>query len=152
MLYEVILHTDGACSNNGYETAVGGWCAILLCKGKEMVLHGYESRATNNRMELRAVIEGIKALKKPSQVSVYTDSQYVCQGAALMRKWLKHPQNTHANMDLWNELIAVGNKGGHKITFHKVTGHSGDPMNERCDAIAKQQTIKYSVLQALDEA
>ena len=142
MLYEVTMHTDGACSNNGSETAVGGWCAILLCKGKERVLRGYESRTTNNRMELRAVIEGVKALTKPSSITVYTDSQYVCVGAANMRKWLKSHPESRPNMDLWNELITVGRNGGHKITFRKVTGHSGDPMNERCDAIAKKAIMK----------
>lgn len=144
-LYEVAIHTDGACSHNGSETAVGGWCAILRCKGKERVLRGYESHTTNNRMELRAVIEGVKALKKPSAISVYTDSQYVCQGAASMRMWLQHPNHGHANMDMWRELIAAGRNGGHKITFHKVTGHSGDLMNERCDTIARQQSVKGAI-------
>ena len=150
--YEVILHTDGSCSNNGSETAVGGWCAILTCKGREKVLRGYESHTTNNRMELRAVIEGIRALTKPSNVLVHTDSEYVCKSAASMKSWLRSPNNTHANMDLWQELISVGKKGGHKIKFQHVKGHSGDPMNERCDAIAKQKTIKYAVCQVLDEA
>ena len=138
MLYEVTMYTDGACSNNGFETAAGGWCTCLSCKGKELWLKGYESPTTNNRMELRAVIEGVKALTKPSSIQVYTDSQYVCVGAANMRKWLKDKPGAHPNMDLWNELIAVGKNGGHKLTFHKVDGHSGDPMNERCDKLAKK--------------
>ena len=139
-LYQVILHTDGSCSRNGSETAVGGWCAILICNGHEKVLRGYESRTTNNRMELRAVIEGVRALKKPSNVTVHTDSTYVCTGAANMKKWLKMPQNPHANMDLWSELITIGKEGGHHIVFQHVKGHAGDPMNERCDAIARAQS------------
>ena len=138
-MYQVTVYTDGSCSGNGQETAVGGWAAIIRCNGAERVIRGYESRTTNNRMELRAVIEAVKFLKKPSEIAVYTDSQYICTGAAQMKKWLKQA-TPHANMDMWNELITEGRKGKHHLTFHHISGHSGNTLNDRCDAIARQQS------------
>lgn len=136
-MYNVTIYTDGSCSNNGNEHAVGAWCAIITCNGREKEIHGIESGSTNNRMELRAVVEAVKILKTPCEVVVVTDSQYVCTGAASMKNWLKSGRE-HANMDIWQELISVGKKGKHHLTFHKVTGHSGHPMNERCDVIARK--------------
>lgn len=138
-MFQVDLYTDGSCSCNGSETAVGGWCAILLCNGVEKEYHGWESRTTNNRMELRAVIEGVRQLKKPCQITVYTDSQYVVTSAGNMKTWL-HSNKPHPNMDLWSELIQLGKAGKHKIKFQHTKGHAGDPMNERCDKIARSMS------------
>lgn len=140
-MFSVSLFTDGSCSRNGSETAVGGWCAILQYNGSQKVCRGYESHTTNNRMELRAVIEGIKALRKPCEVTVYTDSMYIITGINNMRKWLQS-STPRANWDLWQELISAGKRGGHHLTFHHVKGHNGHPMNERCDQIARQQTAQ----------
>lgn len=143
MFTEVKLYTDGASKCNGSPEAVGGWSAILLCGEHRKVLSGGEKGATNNSMELRAVIEGVKALKCPCEVQVFTDSKYVTTGAANMREWISRGWKTSgnkpvANRALWQELIDVGNKGKHHLTFHHVAGHSGDEMNEECDKLAKQ--------------
>ena len=140
-MFQVDMYTDGSCSGNGTETAVGGWCAILRYNGVEKEYHGWESHTTNNRMELRAVIEGVRQLKHPCHVTVYTDSQYVVTSAYSMKKWLKS-NKPHANMDMWYELIRVGRDGQHKIQFQHAKGHAGDPMNERCDKIARSEATK----------
>ena len=136
-MFKVTIWTDGSCSRNGTEHATGAWCAVLVCNGKKKEISGYESGTTNNRMELRAVIEAVKCLKKPCEITVLTDSQYVCQGAANMRTWMK-TKSTRPNMDMWQELIAEGNKGKHHLVFQKVTGHSGDLINEHCDQVARK--------------
>lgn len=143
-MFNVTIHTDGACSGN---PGVGGYGAILTCNGKERIVRGYcVDMTTNNRMELKAVIEAIKALTKPCDVTVCTDSQYICQTSTHERKDLT--SLTRANHDLWLELITVGIKGQHKIKFVKVKGHDGLVMNERCDKIAKEQCRKAKHLLA----
>ena len=137
-MYNVTIYTDGACSGN---PGVGGYGAIITCNGAEKIVRGRSKEVTtNNRMELMAVISAIKALNKPCEITVYTDSQYICQNATHDRKWLTCEQRP--NRDLWIELIAVGLKGQHRIKFVKVAGHSGLVMNERCDRIAKEQCVK----------
>lgn len=137
-MYDVIIFTDGACSGN---PGVGGYGAILTCKGVEKVVRGYcAQKTTNNRMELMAVISALKALTKPSNVVVYTDANYICQCVSHDRKWLTDKERV--NNDLWLELITTGLTGGHKISFQKVKGHDGVVMNERCDKIAKEQCRK----------
>ena len=137
-MFNVTIYTDGACSGN---PGVGGYGAILLCNGHECIVRGNSKEiTTNNRMELKAVIEAIKALNKPSDVTIHTDSQYLCQASAHDRKWLT--AETRPNKDLWVELITVGIKGQHKIKFVKVKGHDGLILNERCDKIAKEQCKK----------
>ena len=137
-MYNVTIYTDGACSGN---PGVGGYGAIITCNGVEKIVRGRSKEiTTNNRMELMAVISAIKALNKPCEVTVYTDSQYICQNATHDRKWLTCEQRP--NRDLWLELITVGLKGQHRIKFIKVAGHSGLVMNERCDKIAKEQCVK----------
>ncbi len=143
-MFNVSMYTDGSCFRNGSETAIGGYCAILTFGTHERIIHGYESRTTNNRMELRAIIEGVKALKAPSSITVYTDSMYVVKGAASLRSWLKDSR-PHANMDLWQELIDAGKQGKHHLSFQHVPGHSGNPMNERCDKIARNQSLQGSI-------
>lgn len=137
-MFNVTIYTDGACSGN---PGVGGYGAILTCNGQERIVRGRcKEITTNNRMELKAVIEAIKALNKPCQVTVHTDSQYICQGSTHDRKWLT--SLNRPNHDLWLELITVGLTGGHKIKFVKVAGHAGLAQNERCDRIAKEQCVK----------
>lgn len=140
-MYAVSMYTDGSCSHNGFEDATGGWCAILQCNGREKKIRGWESSTTNNRMELRAVIEGVRSLKCPCEVTVFTDSQYVITGATNMKAWLKSSR-PHPNMDLWNELIQLGKAGKHHIKFQHTKGHSGNPMNELCDKIARSESTK----------
>ena len=135
----VELFTDGACSGN---PGPGGWGAILRWRGTEKELLGGEPATTNNRMELTAVIEGLTALKNPSWVTVYTDSQYVQKG---MTQWLSNWKakdfkirggGYRANHDLWRELDALAQV--HEIDWRWIKGHAGHPENERADALARQ--------------
>lgn len=137
-MFNVAIYTDGACSGN---PGVGGYGAILTFNGKERIVKGTcPETTTNNRMEIVAIIEAIKALKKPCEVTVHTDSQYVCISTSHDKEWLT--SEARPNHDLWIQLIEAGNKGGHKIRFVKVKGHDGIALNERCDRIAKEQCIK----------
>ncbi|MBQ6065231.1 MAG: ribonuclease HI [Clostridia bacterium] len=141
----VYLYTDGACSGN---PGPGGWCAILRYRKTEKVLSGSEKETTNNRMELTAVIEGLKALKRPCSVTVTSDSKYVCDAvnrywlpAWIKKGWKKSDNKPVLNPDLWqqfSELLAV-----HKTEFVWIKGHAGHPENERCDEIAVAEYQKY---------
>lgn len=134
----VILHTDGSCLNN---PGPGGWAAILQWQDNERELSGGVPDTTNNRMELRAAIEGLKALTRPMSVELYTDSKYVMNGVTdWMPRWKRNGWQTAAkkpvaNQDLWQELDAA--IGAHDINWHWVKGHSGEPLNERCDDLAR---------------
>lgn len=137
-MYSVTIYTDGACAGN---PGVGGYGAILTCNGVERIVRGNcKETTTNNRMELTAVIEAIKALNKPCEVTVHTDSQYICDCVCHNKAWLT--REDRPNRDLWMELITIGLNGKHKIKFVKVAGHSGLILNERCDKIAKEQCVK----------
>lgn len=136
----VIIYTDGACSRNGSKGAIGGYGAIIKFGEHERVVRGNAIGTTNNRMELSAVIAAVKVLKKPCDIQVVTDSQYVINGAKSMRAWLQ--KKDLPNRDLWLQLIDAGNKGGHKMKFLHVMGHTGDVYNERCDKIAREQIKK----------
>ncbi len=134
----VEIYTDGACSGN---PGTGGYCAILIYNGKEKVVSGRVEDTTNNRMELVAVIEGLKALKEPCKVNLYSDSQYVIN--AINEKWLEgwvkagwraNSKNNVKNVDLWQTLIPFLEK--HIVNFIKVKGHSDNEYNNRCDKIA----------------
>ncbi|MEF2145425.1 MAG: ribonuclease HI [Desulfovibrionaceae bacterium] len=135
------IYTDGSCLGN---PGPGGWAAVLIHPKKRLELSGGFRNTTNNRMELRAVIEALGALKQPCEVELYTDSQYVRN--ALTKGWLegwkKNGWKTAAkkpvkNQDLWQELIPLTAK--HKVDFRWVRGHAGDPENERCDVLARAQ-------------
>lgn len=141
----VLLYTDGACSEN---PGVGGWGAVLFYKDIKKELSGYEENTTNNRMELLAVINGIKALKEPCNISVYSDSAYTVN--AFKQNWINNWQlknwrtaNNKAvkNVDLWQELLALVSI--HKITWHKVKGHSDNEYNNRCDFLATNEIAKF---------
>jgi len=135
----VEIYSDGACRGN---PGPGGWGAILRYKGKEKELWGGEAATTNNRMELLAVIRALEALKRPSQVRLYTDSLYVMKGIqtwihAWKRKgWKTADKKPVKNEDLWRELEAAA--GRHRVEWHWVKGHSGHPENERADALANR--------------
>jgi len=134
----VEIYTDGSCSGN---PGPGGWAALLRWRGKEKTLSGFEPHTTNNRMELTAVIEALKALKRPVRARVYTDSQYVQKGISeWIHKWKRRgwltPDNPQVkNADLWLELDQVASC--HQIEWCWIRGHSGHPENERVDALAR---------------
>ena len=135
---KVTLYTDGACSGN---PGKGGWGAVLLFGTFEKQLSGMSESTTNNQMELTAVIEGLKALKEPCEVMVYSDSAYVVN--AFNSNWIEGWQKNNwknskkepvANRELWEELIELTKV--HSVTFNKVKGHAGDKYNEICDTLA----------------
>ncbi len=132
------IYTDGACLGN---PGRGGWGAILLYKEHRKEISGSENPTTNNRMELRAVIEALKTLKKPSEVTIYTDSKYVMDG---MTKWIfnwkKNSWRTAdkkpvKNSEIWQELDLEVAK--HQLKWIWVKGHSGNPLNEAVDELAR---------------
>jgi len=133
----VEIYTDGACRGN---PGPGGWAAVLSAGGREKELTGAENLTTNNRMELRAVIAALQALKRPVDVRLYTDSQYVRRGVLewlpqwKARDWKTADKKPVKNQDLW-ELLDV-EVAKHRIDWHWVKGHSGVAGNERCDALA----------------
>jgi ribonuclease HI len=135
----VEIYSDGACRGN---PGPGGWGAILRFNGAEKELFGGEAATTNNKMELTAVIRALEALKGPSRVRVYTDSQYVQKGIKeWIHGWKRNGWKTAArepvkNKELWIELDALRSK--HDIEWHWVKGHAGHPENERADALANK--------------
>lgn len=135
----ITIHTDGSCIGNKVGSP-GGWAAILVHPKKELVLRGRDSATTNNRMELTAIVQAIKCLKKPCDVTIVTDSTYVMMTQSKWTKWQSRTQ--WKNKDLWIELFAAAKDGGHKIHYQHVYGHTGEVYNERCDKIAKEQAYK----------
>lgn len=135
----VVISTDGACSGN---PGPGGYAAVLRFGPHFKEISGYESQTTNNRMELRAVIESIKVLKKPCTITIRTDSQIVCNAidnldAMPATGWKTKTGARRANCDLLQQLYKVKHDGNHTLVFEKVKGHDGDPDNERCDELAR---------------
>ncbi|MDB5946085.1 MAG: rnhA [Ramlibacter sp.] len=136
---EVEIYTDGACKGN---PGPGGWGVLLKAGGTEKELFGGELGTTNNRMELLAVIRALEALKRPCQVTLYLDSQYVLKGITewlpgwKARGWRTASKQPVKNVELWKELDALVSQGGHTIDWRWVRGHNGDPGNERADALA----------------
>lgn len=134
----VEIYTDGACSGN---PGPGGWGALLRLGDKEKELSGFEPATTNNRMELMAVIEALKALKRPVTARVYTDSQYVQKGISewihgwKQRGWKTADRQPIKNADLWRTLDELARQ--HRIEWHWVRGHVGHVENERVDALAR---------------
>ncbi len=142
----VEIYTDGACSGN---PGPGGYAAILICRGVEKVISGYEETTTNNRMELTAVIEALLALKRPCSVSLYTDSSYVLNAFAngWIYNWVRNGWKTSSksevlNSELWQELLSLSKK--HTIKWNKVKGHSDNEYNNRCDKLARDEIKKHS--------
>jgi ribonuclease HI len=134
---EVTIHSDGACQGN---PGPGGWAAVLVSGTTRKEVSGGDPATTNNRMELIAAIEALKALKEPCQVEFFTDSQYLRQGITSWiaswkrRGWTTMDRKPVKNADLWRELDAV--REGHTVTWKWVKGHAGNEGNERCDVLA----------------
>ena len=135
----VRIYTDGACKGN---PGPGGWGALLRSGSHERELYGGDPATTNNRMELTAVIRALAALKRPSEVEVYTDSEYVKKGitewlAAWKRRgWKTADRKPVKNADLWRALDEAAAR--HHVRWHWVRGHAGHPENERADALANR--------------
>ncbi len=135
----ITIYTDGACRGN---PGPGGWGALLLAGERELELWGGEPATTNNRMELWAAIEALRALKRPCEVDLYTDSTYVRKGITeWMHSWKSKGWKTAArkpvkNSDLWKMLDLESAR--HQVEWHWVKGHSGDPGNERADQLANR--------------
>jgi ribonuclease HI len=134
---EAIIYTDGACKGN---PGPGGWGVLMIAGEHRRELCGGEKDTTNNRMELTAAIEALRALKRPTQVRLFTDSKYVMQGIETwIHSWKKNGWRTSdkkpvKNMDLWQALDALN--AAHTVEWRWVKGHSGDPGNERADALS----------------
>ena len=141
---KVTIFTDGACSGN---PGPGGWGAILHFNGTEKELSGGERDTTNNRMEMMAAIEALKALKKPCKVTVVSDSKYLKDGITTwIHNWKKNGWRTAAkkpvkNADLWKQLEVAIQR--HQVEWHWVKGHAGNPENERADELARQGMTIY---------
>lgn len=130
------VYTDGSYSSN---PGIGGWAAACkFSSGVKKYVKGYETQATNNRMELKGAVMGVSAVLKPmSKIVVHTDSEYLITCWAHDDEWLK--LETRPNRDLWIQLIQLRDKFHHDISFVKVAGHSGDEMNDFVDKLAKEQ-------------
>ena len=135
----IIVYTDGACSGN---PGPGGWAAIIIHAECENVVSGAEPHTTNQRMELRAAIEGLAAVASDQRVHLHTDSSYVmnCFRDRWFERWerdgwLRADRQPVTNRDLWERLIVETRR--HDVVWTKVKGHSGDPLNDRVDALAR---------------
>ncbi len=139
MTTTVHIWTDGGCYPN---PGMGGWAAILKFGDTERVIVGKEFQSTNNRMELMAALMALKALKRPCEVILHADSQYVGRGLTeflakwRVNGWRNSQRKTIENIELWQKIDPLTRK--HSITFEHVSGHSGVEMNERCDRLASQ--------------
>jgi ribonuclease HI len=140
-LNRVVMYTDGACKGN---PGPGGWGVLLRSGAHEKELYGGEPVTTNNRMELMAVIQGLSALRRPCQIQLYLDSEYVRKGITewihgwKAKGWRTASRQPVKNADLWQRLDELVHDGVHHIEWHWVKGHAGDPGNERADALANR--------------
>lgn len=134
----VVIYSDGACSGN---PGPGGWGAVLIYDDKRKEISGGEAQTTNNRMELRAAMEALSALKRPCAAELHTDSQYLRKGITeWIGKWKRNGWKTAdkkpvKNADLWMALDEAAQR--HRIAWHWVKGHAGEPDNERADELAR---------------
>lgn len=135
----ITLFSDGSALGN---PGPGGYGTILRYGNKERIISGGEPHTTNNRMELLGVIEGLRALKEPCEVTIISDSSYVIRGInEWLDGWIKRNFAKVKNPDLWQEYLRVG--APHRIHGVWVRGHNGHPENERCDTIARNEAEKY---------
>lgn len=141
---EVIIYTDGACSGN---PGPGGWGALLRYNGVEKEISGGDDYTTNQRMELKAALEALRALKEPCHVKLYSDSAYLLN--AFRQGWIERWRqngwlNAHKEMvenrDLWEGIYEEAQR--HRVEWLKVKGHSNDPDNDRCDHLAREAIPK----------
>lgn len=144
-LPEVILYTDGACSGN---PGPGGWGALLIWNGKRKELSGGHPETTNNRMEMRAVIEGLKALNRRCHVKIHSDSALIINSFTKgwienwqKKGWKKSNKKPVENRELWEEMLKAAKP--HRVSWIKVKGHSDDELNNRVDALAVAESKKY---------
>ena len=144
-LKKVELYTDGACSGN---PGKGGYGGILIYKGIEKEYSGFADNTTNNRMELTAVIMGLKMLKEPVEIDIYSDSAYTVN--AFLEGWIENWINNNwrtagkkpvQNVELWQELLELIHP--HKVTWHKVKGHADNAYNNRSDKLATGEIAKH---------
>lgn len=145
IMEEVTIYTDGACSGN---PGPGGWGSILMMGKNRKEISGGSANTTNNIMELTAVIEALKMLKRPCKVNIYSDSAYVVN--AFVQKWIygwmKKGWKTAGNepvknKELWQELYELTKI--HDVTFNKVKGHADNEFNNRCDELARMESAKF---------
>jgi ribonuclease HI len=135
---KILIYSDGACSGN---PGPGGWGAVLISGNHRKEISGGEARTTNNRMELLAAISALEALKRRSDVELYTDSAYVRNGiTSWIHGWKKNGWRTAdkkpvKNAELWQELDALRDK--HHVAWNWLKGHAGHPENERADELAR---------------
>ena len=141
----VTIYTDGACSGN---PGPGGYGAILMYGQHKKELSGGDPNTTNNRMELMGVITALKALNRPCQVDLYTDSQYVVNAIEKgwakkwqANGWMRNKKDKALNPDLWQTLLELLEL--HQVKFHWVKGHAENPYNNRCDELAVAESNKY---------
>ncbi|MFA6630461.1 MAG: ribonuclease HI [Sulfuricurvum sp.] len=135
----ITLYSDGSALGN---PGPGGYGAILRYGTTEKIIRGGEAHTTNNRMELKGVIEGLRALKEPCDVTIISDSSYVIRGInEWLEGWVKRRFAKVKNPDLWQEYIAVSST--HRINGVWVRGHNGHPENEQCDQIAREEAEKF---------
>ena len=155
----VALYTDGACSGN---PGIGGYAGILIYGDVKKEYSGADAQTTNNRMEVIAVIEGLKRLKYPCNVDVYSDSAYTVNAflngwiyAWRKNGWKKADGKAVLNTDLWEELYTLTQT--HNVTFHKVAGHADNELNNRCDELARgaiveiRATLPLSIQEEVDK-
>ena len=141
----VEIFTDGACKGN---PGPGGWGAVLRTGGHEKELSGSDPATTNNRMEMTAVIEALRALNSPCEVKLHTDSKYVIDGITKWifgwqkNGWKNAAKKPVANADLWLALVEA--KRLHKVSWHWIKGHSGHPENERADVLASNAALNQT--------
>lgn len=144
----VTIYTDGACSGN---PGAGGWGAILEWNGVEKELSGGAKETTNNRMELSAVIEALRALREPCAVELYTDSKYVFDAVDKRwvygwraKGWIKADKKPALNIDLWQALLPLLER--HEVHWHWVKGHAENEKNNRCDKLAVAESQRFKGL------
>ncbi len=145
---KVIIYTDGACSGN---PGPGGWASMLMYGEHKLELSGYEAHTTNNRMELMAPIKALSKLNMPCEVELYSDSSYLINAFTKgwldnwqKRNWIKSDKKPVENQDLWQELLKL--TAIHSVKWIKVRGHADNPMNNRCDELARE-AIKQRKIQ-----
>ena len=145
---KVIIYTDGACSGN---PGPGGWGSILMYKNNKKEISGGKENTTNNVMELTAVIEGLKLLKYPCEVELFSDSAYVVNAfeQGWIYNWMKNNWKTSGkesvkNKELWQELYNLTQI--HKVKFNKVKGHSDNEYNNRCDELARNSIQNITII------
>lgn len=140
---KVIIYTDGACSGN---PGPGGWGAVLMYNDVKKEISGCKKDTTNNVMELTAVVQGLKLLKYPCEVDLYSDSSYVVNAfdKGWIYNWMKNNWQTAnkepvKNKEIWEELYELTKT--HKVNFKKVKGHSDNEYNNRCDELARKAIL-----------